>query len=103
MLLYENRWRAQRYGIDGALIDFGRGLTIPYEELLEELLESVMPDAETLGCVDEIKHARTILKRGTSAHWQRKAHKEAVQKGATAEQAIKAVVDMLIRETMHGV
>ena len=103
MLLYENRWRAQRYGIDGALIDFGRGLTIPYAELLEELLESVMPDAEILGCVEEIKHARTILKRGTSAHWQRKAYKEAKREGATTEQAIKAVVDMLIRETMHGV
>jgi len=38
MLIRENRWRAQRYGIDQGLIDFGKGVIVPYEELLEELI-----------------------------------------------------------------
>lgn len=103
MLLYENRWLAQRYGIDGKLIDYGKGQMVPYRELVEELLEFIRPDAEDLGCVEEVEHARRILKRGTSAHWQRKAYSEALTKGATPDEATKAVVDMLIEETMSGV
>lgn len=103
MLIYENRWRAQRYGIDGSLIDYGRGRMIPYRQLLDELLERLIPDARHLDCLAEVTHARTILQRGTSAHWQRTTYKDAVASGATQEEAIKAVVDMLIEETMRGV
>ena len=102
LLIYENRWRAQRYGIDGTLIDFGRGQMVPYPQLLEELLAFIMEDAEFFGCVDEVKHAHTILERGTSAHWQRKTYNEAKAAGASDHEAVKAVVDMLIKETMHG-
>ncbi|MCY4233507.1 MAG: carboxylate-amine ligase [Bacteroidetes bacterium] len=103
MLLYENRWLAQRYGIDGQLIDFGKGEMVPYSDLTEELLTHIMPDAEILGCIEEVEHTRTILKRGTSAHWQREAYQDAINNGASSDGAIKAVVDMLIEETMNGV
>ena len=102
MLIYENRWRAQRYGIDGSLIDFGRSVMTPYVDLIEELLDFIMQDAVFFGCEKEVEHARTILKRGTSAHWQRDTYKAARADGADDREAIKAVVDMLIRETMHG-
>ncbi len=29
MLVNENRWRAQRYGIDEGLVDFGKGQIVP--------------------------------------------------------------------------
>jgi len=103
MLLYENRWLAQRYGIDGELIDFGKGEMVPYSDLTEELLAHIMPDADTLGCIEEVEHARTILKRGTSAHWQRKTYQDAINNGATSDDAVKAVVDMLMQETMRGI
>ena len=103
MLLYENRWLAQRYGIDGHLIDYGKGEMVPYPELIEELLSFIMQDAEDLGCMEEVEHARKILERGTSAHWQRNAYQQAIAEGATPEKAIKAVVDLLIEETMKGV
>lgn len=103
MLLAENRWRAQRYGIDGKLIDYGKGRMVPYADLIEELLESIMPDAEDLGCLQEVQHARTILKRGTSAHWQRNTYKKAIANGGTPDEATKEVVDMLIQRTMNGV
>ena len=102
MLIRENRWLAQRFGIDEGLIDFGRGRTVPYPELLEELLEYLHEDAKYLDCLAEVKHARTILQRGTSAHWQRKTFKDAIAAGASRDEAIKAVVDMLVEETKHG-
>ena len=103
LLIYENRWRAQRYGIDGTLIDFGRGRMVPYPQLLDELLELLLEDAKHLDCLAEVNHARTILKRGTSAHWQRKTYNDAVAAGASKDEALKAVVDMLIEETMRGI
>ncbi|MDE2729967.1 MAG: carboxylate-amine ligase [Bacteroidota bacterium] len=102
MLIYENRWRAQRYGTDGTLIDFGRGVAVRYDELIEELLGKIMPDAEHFGCVEEVQHARAILARGTSAHWQIRTFNETLEETGSERAAIKAVVDMLIAETMHG-
>ena len=35
MLVDENRWRAQRYGLDAGLVDFGRGAVVPNPHRLE--------------------------------------------------------------------
>jgi carboxylate-amine ligase len=102
LLLNENRWRAQRYGFDQGLIDFGRGAVVPYPELLQEILDYVMEDAEYFDCVDEVKHAITILQNGTSAHWQCDTFASAKANGADDREAIKAVVEMLIEQTMYG-
>lgn len=102
MLIAENRWRAQRYGIDKGLVDFGRGSVVPYAELLEEMLSLIREDAEHFGCVEEVEHARTILSRGTSAHWQQHCYRAARDAGASREEALQAVVDLLVRETLHG-
>ena len=102
MLVNENRWRAQRYGIDQGLVDFGRGEIVPYPELLEEMLVLIREDAQYFGCVAEVEHARAILDRGTSAHWQVKTYDDALSNGASQDEALKAVVDMLVKETMHG-
>ena len=48
MLINENRWRAQRYGTDAGLADFGKGEIVPYADLLEEMIELVREDAELL-------------------------------------------------------
>jgi carboxylate-amine ligase len=103
MLINENRWRAERYGIEEGLIDFGKGEMVPYADLLEEMLELVMDDATHFGCVDEVEHAREILARGTSAHRQVQVYKEAKAAGADDETALKSVVDLLIDQTMDGV
>jgi carboxylate-amine ligase len=103
MLIDENRWRAQRYGFDQGLVDFGRGAIVPYAELLEEILELVDPDAQHFGCVDEVSHAREIIARGTSAHRQLAVFEEALSAGAPRANALAAVVDWLIAETARGV
>ena len=100
MLVNENRWRAQRYGTDEGLVDFGKGALVPFGDLLEELLEIIAEDAEALGCLDEVHHARNIMKTGTSAHRQL-ATFEKIKVGTGHEQkALHAVVDELISETV---
>jgi len=103
MLIDENRWRAHRYGIDEGLMDFGRGEVVPYAELVDEILELIAEDAEYLQCTAEVKHARTILKRGTSAHRQIAVYNKACEKGAQPEEALRKVVDMLTKESLIGV
>lgn len=102
MLVDENRWRAQRYGIDDGLVDFGRGEIVGYAELLGELLDLIAEDAAHFGCEAEVGRARDILARGTSAHRQLAAWRAAREAGADEQAALNAVVDMLIEETVAG-
>jgi carboxylate-amine ligase len=102
LLIEENRWRAHRFGMDEGLIDFGRGEVVPYPDLIDEIIEFVREDAEHFGCVDEIEHARTIVARGTSAHWQLETFRKAVAEGADEHEALRRVVDMLVAETLVG-
>ncbi len=99
MLVEENRWRAQRYGLDEGLVDFGRGEIVPCATLLDEIIELVREDSEALGCVGEIKHLRKIMKNGTSGHRQLATYAAAIKKGASQQEALVKVVDMLIKET----
>ncbi|MCY4362597.1 MAG: carboxylate-amine ligase [Gammaproteobacteria bacterium] len=99
MLVTENRWRAMRYGPDEGLIDFGKSEIVPFDVLLEELIELVEEDADVLDCTAELVHARTILTRGTSAHRQLVAYERALRLGMDKQKALHAVVDMLITET----
>lgn len=101
-LIAQNRWRAQRYGLDEGLVDFGKGKIVPYADLLEELIDILREDAEFFGCLDELEAARGILRRGTSAHRQVRRYTEALADGASEQEALKAVVDQLIEETMEG-
>ncbi len=99
MLIEENRWRAQRYGLDEGLVDFGKGEIVPCDTLLEEIKDLVREDADALGCVKEIEHLKTIMETGTSAHRQLSTYSVALSKGASQEDALKEVVDLLIAET----
>ena len=103
MLINENRWRAQRYGVDDGLVDFGKGEIVPYPELMEELLELVAEDAEALKCESEIDRARAIIAEGTSAHRQVKVYDDVLAAGGDKEEALKAVVDLLVEETTKDI
>ncbi len=95
MLIEENKWRAVRYGLDGKMIDFGKGTEVPIRELIRELLEFVDDVVDDLRSRKEIRHIRTILERGTSADEQLRVWRE------TGD--INAVVDRLIELTMENV
>jgi len=101
-LINENRWLAQRFGPSRSLIDFGKGEPVPFADLLEEILAMVREDAEFFGCVAEVEHARRIAAEGTSADHQIRVYDEAIAAGATADEALRQVVDHLIAETLGG-
>ena len=102
MLISENRWRAQRYGFDEGLIDFGMGEIVPYADLFEEILELIEEDADFFECQNEVRHGHEILARGTSSHKQVAVWDAAREQGKSDEDALKDVVDMLIEETGTG-
>ena len=102
LLIRENRWRAMRYSFDEGLLDLAKGVVVPFEELLDELLELIAEDAEALGCVDELAHIRTIVQRGTSAHRQINTFEESQAAGDSTEEGLRKVVDTLILDTAEG-
>lgn len=102
-LIKENRWRAQRYGIDTGLIDFGRREIVSLKELVEELIELTEVDAKALDCVDEVEHVRTILERGTSAHRQIKVYDDSLESGRPEALALLDVVKFIVQETLVGI
>ncbi len=102
MLVRENRWRAMRYSFDAGLIDLAKGLVVPFEDLLDEILVLVSEDAEALGCTEELGSVRNILARGTSAHRQLKTFELEKAAGASDERALQAVVDRLVQDTQQG-
>ena len=102
MLLNENRWRAMRYGIDEGLLDLARGEIVEFRLLLEEILQLVNEDAEALGCVAELARAREIVNRGTSAHEQVGVYDQALKRGLDEQNAVRNVVEHLIRTTAEG-
>ena len=91
----ENKWRAVRYGLDGRLIDFGKGIELPARDLIRELLEWFIGDVvDELGSREEVSYAYKILAEGSSADRQL----------ATFQRTndYRAVVDQLIAKTAEG-
>lgn len=103
MLIQENNWRAQRYGVDESLIDFGRGSLTSMSDLAVELIEIVREEATAIGAIEHVEHIRSIVENGTSADRQRKVYEDAIAGGAESRDALNAVVDHLIAETVEGV
>lgn len=103
VLIGENRWRAQRYGTEGMLVDHGRCAQVPLPDLVDEIVEITGPAAAALGCTAEAARARDIAAHGTSSTRQRLVYKTARESGASPREALESVVDHLIAETVHSV
>jgi carboxylate-amine ligase len=102
ILIGENKWRAQRFGTEGRLADYGRRSLVPFPDLLDELIALVADEAERLGCRAEVERARGIVARGTSADRQLWLYKAALTAGANEGEARRQVVDWLLQETVAG-
>ncbi|MCB0199248.1 MAG: carboxylate-amine ligase [Anaerolineae bacterium] len=98
-LVAENKWRAERYGLNGKMIDFGKEEQLPARFLVRELLRLIDPYIDELGSRREINHVYTIVERGTSADRQRAVYRDHGG-DANREEALRAVVDHLVEETM---
>lgn len=97
-LIAENRWRAQRYGISGGLVDFGRREIVPFDVLIAELIELVAEDAEALNCLPEIEALQNVVTSGTAADQQRAVHAQSMAQGKDNDAALRDVVRHLIAE-----
>ena len=101
-LINENRWRAQRYGLEKGLVDFGSGEIIDFATLVDEVIELTAPDADYFGCTNEIAHLRDIVRRGTSADRQLACFHAARNAGADESEALRKVILMLVDRTVAG-
>jgi carboxylate-amine ligase len=101
-LVAENRWLAQRHGVSGELIDFGKRAAVPFRDLVEEIIELTRDEAEKLGCVAEVERIREIATGGTSSDRQIAVFERMVSEGRGDKAALRAVVDHLIAETLDG-
>ena len=95
-MIMENRWRAQRYGAAGELVDHGKRALVPMAELTAEMVALFGDEAAALGCAQELSGIVRIAREGTSADRQRAVHRAAVAEGADDHAACIAVVDDLI-------
>lgn len=103
LLIGENRWLAQRFGVSGSLIDFGKGELVSFKDLNEEMIGFLLQHAQALGCERELLHTRTIIERGSSACKQVKIYERETAAGALREDALKTVAQHLVKETMAGI
>ena len=103
ILIEENKWRAQRRGIEAELADFAAGRLRPVADLVDELIAMLDEDARALGCADELAGLRAILVEGTSADSQLAVYRTAIDQGARPAEALQAAVQWLARATLAGI
>jgi glutamate---cysteine ligase / carboxylate-amine ligase len=84
-----------RFGIDGQLIDFGKGVEVPMRELAEELLHFVDDVVDDLGSRAAVESVHRILNEGTGADRQLEVFHRSGD--------LSAVVDYLAEETLRDV
>jgi glutamate---cysteine ligase / carboxylate-amine ligase len=99
-IVVENKWRAQRYGVNGTFATHEGGGAITVAEMLDQLLADVMPDAEELGCWSHACRCRTIVGGGTSADAQLTIFRQH-EKSESRARALDAVNDWLAAATLQ--
>ena len=62
----ENRWSAARHGLEGSLADLDSGEPAPARGRVLELIESLGPAAERLGCLAELESAAGLAAQNGS-------------------------------------
>lgn len=89
-VLRENKWRAGRHGLEASFIVDDEGALQPAREAICELVATVEPAAQRLGCGEQLALVHEVLEAGPSYQRQRR-----VSDGGTN---LWAVVDQLARE-----
>src|SRR5262249_5250929 len=100
-IVVENKWRAQRYGVQGTFVDISGNGAITVAELLDQVIEDIARDAATLNCVAEVERCRAIVGSGTSADTQLAAFEQAVKRSDGRADALRAVPDWIAEATLQ--
>jgi carboxylate-amine ligase len=64
----ENKWRAQRYGVQGTFVTRSGAVTVG--DLLDRILELTTAEADAFACREHLEQCRAIVLEGTSADAQ---------------------------------
>jgi glutamate---cysteine ligase / carboxylate-amine ligase len=96
----ENKWRAQRYGMEATFVEPFRREPIEAGNWLEEIVSWLDPDIAAFSCAAEIAHLRAIVTRGTSATAQLAVYRASRAAGGSRPAALRDVVDWAARETV---
>ncbi len=94
-VIMENKWRAQRWGLEGKLIDFGKRTEVEAKALMHELVAFVDEVVDELGSRHEVEYLLKVADGGSSADRQLAVFRETND--------LRAVVDHLVNETLEGV
>jgi carboxylate-amine ligase len=100
-IVVENKWRAQRYGVQGTFVDISGNGAITVAEMLDQTLHDVRRDAEALDCVAEVEHCRLIVGNGTSADVQLAVYEEAERRNDGRADALRAVTEWVAEATLQ--
>ena len=98
-IIAENRWLAGRYGMLAFFGDLSGGGRIDIQDYAGNLVNELAPDAEALGCESSLQHVLDIVRAGAGADRQVDLFRLLRLEGATPDEALRAVVDLVIRET----
>ena len=97
-IIIENKWRAQRYGVQGTFVTEDGAVTVA--DMLERVISDTAPDAAALGCTAEINRCRAIVGAGTSADAQLAVF-EAHSKSGSRDAALRAVTEWIAAATLQ--
>ena len=99
-VVVENKWRAQRYGVEGTFVDVNRG-ALNVTGWLDQVISDITDDATILGCLAEVQHCYAIVDAGTSADAQLKIYDDAQAASDNHGEALRAVIDWIAAETLR--
>ena len=98
-IISENRWLAQRYGMLAFFGNLEGGGRKDIDDYTQDLVQDLADDAEALGCEAELAHVLDIVRAGSAADRQVDLFRLRRLEGASQEEALLSVVDLIVRET----
>ena len=102
-IIAENRWLAQRYGVLAFFGDEGSAGRVDIADHAAALVEQLADDARALGCWPELRRVLDIIRDGAGADRQIDHFRLRRLEGDTDDEALRAVVDLVIAETREGI
>jgi len=101
-LIKENCWLAQRYGVVAFLGNMRVSGRMDIEEYAADLVEELLEDARALDCESELRGILDLIRYGTGSDRQIDHYRLRRLEGDSEEEALRSVVDLVIRETQSG-
>jgi hypothetical protein len=98
----ENKWNAQRHGIEALFVDPFTRSPLTAKEWLDQVLDFIAEDVAALGCEADIAHIGHMVDEGTSADRQIEVFAKAKGSGRKRLIAAADVVDWAATETLDG-